>query len=582
MDSVTWRQPVLQILRQRRWVACAGCALLILAVALACARSKRPTLTLTPNQAQPGAVIQVLGRNWPAGKRVTIVIQGDASAEMPVADELVDGSGTFAGVFLCPSEADWRGASQLDVTAHTADRTLLARAVLQRASALSTAPAPTLTVPASPSDGYALGNVKVIGADAVTIEPVEGTARVVRVTNETEFLNGGLTDLHAGDLIEAYGRAEAGDILMASWLRIVQSSRPASTRTPTATPSPTGPAPITWQGDYYDNTTFAGSPRVRRQDAVIDFQWSDTEAAEGVPADAFAVRWTGSWPFDTGTYRFYAQVNDGVRLWLDSHLIIDRWHQSTGALYMADARLSAGPHHLKIEYFDGTGDAHAKVWWEFLGDDVDPSYNHWKADYYANATLTGEPVLTVNERAIDLNWGTGAPSPGMPADNFGVRWTRAVDLAQGIYRFRVRADDGVRLYVDGKLSIDEWHDSAPREYTADIELTAGTHTLQLDYYEHNGGALVSLSWELVPATPTPTATLSPSPQPTATRSATLTASSTARPPLQRPRTRTPRPRPATPTPRPKKSPVALRDWINTLLRKPVSGQRQKHLTRVAR
>lgn len=89
-----------------------------------------------------------------------------------------------------------------------------------------------------------------------------------------------------------------------------------------------------------------------------------------------------------------------------------------------------------------------------------PSPQHsdtvWQAYYWTNPNLTGDPqVQTVADR-INFNWGTGGPGGGIPADNFSARWTRTVDLAAGRYRFTATSDDGIRVWVDGTLVIDQW------------------------------------------------------------------------------------------------------------------------------
>src|SRR5687767_7863144 len=50
----------------------------------------------------------------------------------------------------------------------------------------------------------------------------------------------------------------------------------------------------------------------------------------------------------------------------------------------------------------------------------------WRGSYFANATLAGTPALVRDDAAIDFDWGSGAPAPGLPVDNFSVRWTRDV------------------------------------------------------------------------------------------------------------------------------------------------------------
>ena len=47
-----------------------------------------------------------------------------------------------------------------------------------------------------------------------------------------------------------------------------------------------------------------------------------------MPQDHFSVRWTREIAFEEGTYRFYASVDDGMRLWVDGQQVIDAWYNS--------------------------------------------------------------------------------------------------------------------------------------------------------------------------------------------------------------------------------------------------------------
>ncbi len=111
---------------------------------------------------------------------------------------------------------------------------------------------------------------------------------------------------------------------------------------------------------------------------------------------------------------------------------------------------------------------------------------------------------------IDFDWGGGAPGvPGIDSDHFAVRWSGTVTTTSvaGTYTFYVLADDGVRLWVDGQLLVDEWHGASGNEYSATIALGAGQRCLvAVEYYESGGDARVVFSWrppmgakEVVPA-----------------------------------------------------------------------------------
>jgi hypothetical protein len=121
----------------------------------------------------------------------------------------------------------------------------------------------------------------------------------------------------------------------------------------------------------------------------------------------------------------------------------------------------------------------------------------WVGEYYNNRWLNGTPTAVRADDAIAFDWGDGSPDNLISSDDFSVRWTRSVDFEDRTYRFTTLSDDGVRLYVDGDLLIDEWYDMTAADNSAEIDLSAGTHVLRLEYYENEGDAVAELSWEQV-------------------------------------------------------------------------------------
>ena len=89
---------------------------------------------------------------------------------------------------------------------------------------------------------------------------------------------------------------------------------------------------------------------------------------------------------------------------------------------------------------------------------------------------------------INFVWGDGSPDPALPADNFSVRWTKTQWFGAGRYTFTALADDGVRLYIDGKRVIGQWLGPANTEFSYIVELGEGMHTIKMDYVEYGGGA----------------------------------------------------------------------------------------------
>ncbi|MDP1538421.1 MAG: PA14 domain-containing protein [bacterium] len=95
---------------------------------------------------------------------------------------------------------------------------------------------------------------------------------------------------------------------------------------------------------------------------------------------------------------------------------------------------------------------------------------------------------------INYDWGLGGPLGGL-TNYFSVRWEGTAWFETGNYRFRGRADDGFRLYVDGRLLLDTWSPQTVRTHEVTHYLTAGYHSIRLEYRERTGYAQVSLFWE---------------------------------------------------------------------------------------
>jgi hypothetical protein len=127
------------------------------------------------------------------------------------------------------------------------------------------------------------------------------------------------------------------------------------------------------------------------------------------------------------------------------------------------------------------------------------------AEYFANIALTAPAARTACEGSINYNWGTGGPA-GLPTDNFSARWTGSFPFANETVTFTARADDGVRLFLDGTLIIDGWKDQSPTTYTATRAVTSGNHQIKVEYYERGGGAVVQVAWGGTGSTTAPTLT----------------------------------------------------------------------------
>jgi len=265
---------------------------------------------------------------------------------------------------------------------------------------------------------------------------------------------------------------------------------------------------VVWTGQYYNNPFFIGDPTLVQQDNAISFNWGGGAPNSALSADNFSVRWATDIYFEAGTYHFSVVADDSVYLWVDypSQPQLDTFNNpSVSQTVGVDLTLTAGFHHIQLDYQELSGDAYVYLSW--VNVDTNPvfpippssSNNFWTGQYYANTILAGEPIFTLTESTPTHNWGTGSPATSLPADNFSARWTSLQTLPAGQYDITVRADDGVRVYVDGILYIDEWHISAgAMTYTATLNLAQGQHQFYVYYYEGDGNAFLDFNFGPTP------------------------------------------------------------------------------------
>lgn len=124
--------------------------------------------------------------------------------------------------------------------------------------------------------------------------------------------------------------------------------------------------------------------------------------------------------------------------------------------------------------------------------------NEYTTDYYAGYPfLDGSPVIAgacESGPEIGHDWGAGNPGGGMPNDLWSARWQGSFDFDATTYTFSLGSDDGSRLYVDNTLVIDGWSDHGFTTLTGHKALTAGSHTVKVEYYESGGDAKVDFSF----------------------------------------------------------------------------------------
>ena len=126
-----------------------------------------------------------------------------------------------------------------------------------------------------------------------------------------------------------------------------------------------------------------------------------------------------------------------------------------------------------------------------------PVTTAWTGCYYTDQNLTTLGLVRTDPTIL-FNWGTGSPDPAIPADHFSARWKGIFNFNAGSYTFSVTADDGFRLYIDGVKVMDHWVDESATTYAQTLAVTAGNHTVTMEYYDDTGPAVADLQWQAAP------------------------------------------------------------------------------------
>jgi PA14 domain len=275
-------------------------------------------------------------------------------------------------------------------------------------------------------------------------------------------------------------------------------------------PAPCAAAVMTgrWKGEYFNNSDLSGRPALVRDDddGYLGFFWGlkspdvNSNKKCQINSDNFSARWTRTVTFGDGLYRFTVTTYDRIRIYIDRELKFERITDQK-AIYSFDISLAAGNHEIIVEYFEQAGNAGLIVEWERNSCFPEVPPDHWRGEFFNNVRLSGLPVMVRNNGDGYLNFDSATNSPSSEChineDNFSVRWSRKVILADGMYRFTVTGDDGVRLYVNGKRLINQWRNQKRATYRKDIKLQAGTHRLVLESYDHTGEAVAKVAWEAI-------------------------------------------------------------------------------------
>jgi len=125
---------------------------------------------------------------------------------------------------------------------------------------------------------------------------------------------------------------------------------------------------------------------------------------------------------------------------------------------------------------------------------------NWTGSFYNNTNFSGTPTATITGiNGLNFNWPdipsiNSVPVVGIGADNFSARFTSTQTFGQGNYQFTITYDDNARVTVDGVEVFSDFTGGPVKTRSFNRDMTAGAHTLQVDFVEVSASAVLQFQW----------------------------------------------------------------------------------------
>lgn len=113
--------------------------------------------------------------------------------------------------------------------------------------------------------------------------------------------------------------------------------------------------------------------------------------------------------------------------------------------------------------------------------------------------ISGVPTKIRNDANIDFSDFNSQKPTGINNDYFQIRWTGCLTIpVTGSYKFQTWSDDGVKVWVDNQLVVDDWVNQGA-SWSSDgesnfVTYQAGQYPFKTEYYEHAGGNRIRVAW----------------------------------------------------------------------------------------
>ncbi|MEM0576583.1 glycoside hydrolase family 3 N-terminal domain-containing protein [Flavobacterium polysaccharolyticum] len=127
----------------------------------------------------------------------------------------------------------------------------------------------------------------------------------------------------------------------------------------------------------------------------------------------------------------------------------------------------------------------------------DEGQNGLKGEYFNNRNVEGTPVLTRIDNQLEFDW-PWSPGTGVTDDDFSIRWTGYIKSDKAFDGWLgLSSDDGIRMWIDDQLVIDNWTKGATSIVTTPKNIEAGKkYKVRIEMWEGGWGARAHLRWNL--------------------------------------------------------------------------------------
>lgn len=250
---------------------------------------------------------------------------------------------------------------------------------------------------------------------------------------------------------------------------------------------------------YYNNSDLTNLA-ITRVDAKVNFAWANGSPAPALDTDTFSVRWTGQVEARfTENYSFIVNADDGVRLWVNGQLIVDRWTSTPVANATGAINLIAGRRYdILLEYFENVGTASVSLEWSSPSQprEIIPARQLFPSE---RGTITNEIWTGVTGSSIadltNLPTFPSAPSTVSSLAGFEATTNRGNDFGErlrgyvsppqtGEYTFYIAGDESAELWLSSSEAPESKQriafttaSTAVREWTKSIQQQSSVITL---------------------------------------------------------------------------------------------------------